>query len=104
MHDSPFNFFIVFLEMKDHHSICCYLNDLDNTHLIRLGGALGLLYPELKNMSQGDYFLGDMVHAWLLMKDNVESRSGQPTWESLAKCLDDTGQKGIATTIRKEKG
>ena len=92
------------LEMKDLYSICCYLTDLDNSHLIRLGGALGLLYPELKNMSQGDYFIGDLVHSWLLMKDNVLSMSGQPTWGSLAKCLDDIGQKGIARTIRQEKG
>ena len=47
------------------------------------------------------YFLlsGDMVEAWLKMKDDVYDEHGEPTWNSLVKGLKKVNQKSIASKI-----
>ena len=63
---------------------------------IDLGGALGLYYPHLRKMSP---LLKEMVAAWLNREDNVLSASGDPSWASLIKALQDINQAGIAKKI-----
>ena len=45
-------------------------------------------------------FCLNLVLAWLREEDEVSERSGKPSWESLAKALEEIGQNGIARTIR----
>ena len=82
--------------MADHYAITKHLRDLSNEELIGVGGALGLLYPHLRRMSP---FLEEMVAAWLNREDNVLSASGEPSWASLIKALQDIDQPGIAKKI-----
>ena len=85
------------LTMADHFAVTEHLRDLCNeSDLIRLGGALGLYYPHLRRMNP---FLEELVAAWLNRRDNVLSASGDPTWVSLIKALQDIDQPGIAQKI-----
>lgn len=86
--------------MRNHFDVTCYLGDLEKTQIIKLGGALGLFYPNLKKMEGS---LDDMVEAWLRKDDQVLSKSGHPTWKSLVRALELTGNAGIAENIRKDK-
>ena len=86
--------------MADHHDVCQELKGLSQEELINLGGALGLLYPRLKQMTP---LPEEMVAAWLSKKDNVLKRTGQPTWRSLVDALKRTGQADIAHKIIREK-
>ena len=83
--------------MKDHFEVTQYLTDLEPTQILRLGGALGLHYPNLKKMQTP---LEDMVEAWLRKDDSVLEKSGPPTWKSLVKALETTGNTGIAEKIK----
>ena len=85
--------------MDDHYAVTKELSYLDNQELIRLGTALGLLYPHLKRMMN---LPGDMVDSWLRKDDNVLNKSGPPTWASLAKALEAIDHTGIAAMIRKK--
>ena len=96
MHHVPF--FCVGID--DHFDVTNYLGELDINQIRSLGGALGLLYPNLKKMESP---LEDMVEAWLRKDDNVLTRSGPPTWKSLVKALKDIGNNGIAEKIIHEK-
>ena len=89
-----------FAEQKDHFDIQRYLKDMDTEQLRQLGLALGLHYPTLKKM---DSMPDDLIHAWLLCRESVMSRSGEPTYNSLAKMLDEIGQCGLAQDVRKQK-
>ena len=83
--------------MVDHHDIICQeINNLSQKELISLGGALGLLYPRLKQMTP---LPEEMVAAWLSKEDNVLKRTGQPTWRSLADALKRTGHADLAEKI-----
>ena len=77
-----------------------YLNDLSNEQLINLGGALGLGFPTLQRMKD---LPSEMVAAWLLRQENVLERSGEPTYERLAKALAKIGQNGLAKDVREQK-
>ena len=70
------------------------LKDLGHNELVELGGALGLLYPNLSHMNKP--ILQEMVACWLKRKDNVMSITGEPTWSSLIKALKSISQPGIA--------
>ena len=85
--------------IDDHFTVTKYLDDLANKQIIRLGTALGLLYPKLKNM---DNLPDDMVYAWLLKEDKV-LQIGAPTWANLVKALKEISQNGVAETIEREK-
>ena len=82
--------------MADHYSVTKQLKDLSSEELIGVGGALGLYYPNLRRMNP---LLEEMVAAWLNRKDNVLSCSGDPSWVSLVKVLQDLCHPGIAKTI-----
>lgn len=86
--------------MKDLFEITKYIKDISEEQLKKLGGALGLLYPTLNKMKD---LLHDMVAAWLLRQDDVREKSGEPTFESLAKALEEIGHKGIACDVREQK-
>ena len=73
---------------------------MDNRQLRQLGLALGLHYPTLKRMES---MPDDLIHAWLLRQDSVTERSGEPTYSTLAKALEDIGQVGIAQDVRNQK-
>ena len=45
--------------------------------------------------------LGDMIQAWLNGDDDVTTRSGPPSWSSLATALERTGHTAIASKVRK---
>ena len=65
----------------------------------RLGVALGLHYPKLSDMKSTE----EMVEAWLNREYNVLSKSGTPTWSTLASALDAIGQTGIAEDVREKE-
>ena len=84
------------LTMADHYIVTKHLRDLSNdSDLIGLGGALGLYYPDLRRMNP---LLEELVAAWL-RQDNVMSASGDPSWASLIKALQETNHPGIAKKI-----
>ena len=82
--------------MADHHIITTHLRDLKNEVLMDLGGALGLRYSHLHNMSRP--LLNEMVVAWLNREDHVLS-IGDPSWARLIQALKDIHQPGIAKDI-----
>ena len=47
---------------------------------------------------------GDMVDAWIVMKDDVFGRSGEATWTSLVKALEEVKQTSLAAQIKKDIG
>ena len=59
----------------------------------------------MKDMKDTDSFLDDMISSWLQQADQVATKSGVPTWRSLAKALKHKllGQNGIASQILKDK-
>ena len=84
------------------HSIDEYLHDIPNDDLVRLGLELGLKYDKLKQLESvrsGNFCL-DLISSWLREVDDVNERSGKPSWDSLAKALEEIGQNGIAKNVR----
>ena len=82
--------------MKDHFKVTTFLGNLDKNDLKKLGGALGLSYPKLRNMEP---LCEDMVAAWLNKEDHVTEVSGEPSWKSLKEALQVIGQTGLANKI-----
>ena len=95
-------FFVTAVESSlgppDHFETSRLLKPLSNDELIELGTALGLSYSNLKRMTM---LLGDMIQAWLNGDDDVTTRSGFPSWTSLATALERTGHTTIASKVRK---
>ena len=81
--------------MKDHQDVCEALKDLNLSHYVQLGGALGLSYNTYRKFSN----VGDLVASWLRREDDVLRKSGEPTWSKLADALDKIGQTGISQDI-----
>ena len=79
-----------------HHDVCDILKDLNLSHLIDLGSALGLSYIKCKECSTKS----DIVACWLRKEDNVLSKSGEPTWSVLEDALEKIRQRGIAESVR----
>ena len=65
--------------------------------IIKLGEHLGLSRPKLLRMKD---MPGDMVAAWLRQEDHVITKTGTPTWRTLADALDVINQRGVAEVIR----
>ena len=84
--------------MKDHFKVIRFLENLDKKDLKKLGGALGLSYPKLRNMHM-ESLCEDMIAAWLNKEDFVSEKSGDPSWDSLKTALSEIGQAGIANAI-----
>ena len=85
------------LTMADHFAVTRHLRDMNNEELTDLGGALGLRYSNLRNMSRP--LLGEMVAAWLNGEDMVLATTGNPSWASLRQALQKIDQLGIAEKI-----
>ena len=85
---------------QDHYEVCQSLRNLNDRDLVELGQALGLSYTTLERMKN---VLEEMVAAWLNRRDNVLSRSGEPTWAKLSEALKDIRHTGIAQDILKTK-
>ena len=93
-----FSYIHHYIGMKDHFQVTEYLSDLTKEELLKLGSALGLLWPNLKKMTM---LCEDLVEGWLNGADNVVATSGQPTWASLIKALEKIKLKGVAGKIKK---
>ena len=91
---------IVHTGNEDTFEVAEYLHQIGNTEICRLGAALGLDWSSLKKMKD---LPEDMVHAWLLRKDDVIKKSGNPTWSSLVVALRKVGHNGIAQTIEEQR-
>lgn len=91
----------VYVGISDHLQVTQLIQELPLDELVKLGEVLGLSYPNVKRMRDrpGD-MLGDMVAAWLRQEDYVIEKSGDPTWNSLAKALKEIGQHGIAKQVK----
>ena len=100
LHLFLFSFFVAQLTVDDLFEVTQYLGTLLPEDLIRLGGALGLHYSNLKMMNP---LREDMVSAWLNQQDNVIKKSGKPTWESLMRALETIGHGGLAQRIAQGK-
>ena len=82
--------------MDDHHTICVALEDLELSHIARLGGALGLLYSKCADMSS----IEELVASWLRGEDNVLNKKyGKPTWNRLASALEEIRQMGYMRLV-----
>lgn len=81
--------------MRDHQDICEALKDLNLSHCVELGGALGLSHNKCKEFSN----IGELVASWLRREDDVLKRYGEPTWSKLADALKRIGQTGICQDI-----
>ena len=91
----PF-YIAILLTMKDHFRVVQFLENLDKRDLKKLGEALGLSYPKLRNMEP---LCDEMVAAWLNKEDEVMEQSGEPSWNSLKTALRKIGQTGLADSI-----
>ena len=84
--------------MADHFEVTELLENLDKKGVIKLGTALGLSFIKLMKM---EMFPDEMVASWLRGDDDVNKKSGPPSWESLATALDKTRHTDIASKARK---
>ena len=81
---------------SDHFKVSQYLQSLDEDHIRKVGGALGLSYNILHKMTK---YPDDMVAAWLRREEFVRSMSGEPTWRTLVEAL----RKGTAREIEEKE-
>ena len=87
------------LTSADHAKIKKFLKILTNEELKNVGVELGLSYHHLEKM--GHDCLNELVHCWLNKDDDVMETSGTPSWESLARAVEEAGFTGVASSIRK---
>ena len=80
-----------------------YLHLLDKSCFLRLGMCLGLEYSSVKDLLDSKTYREDVIAAWLRRQDNVDKKSGVPTWRTLVKALRNpqVKQEGIAGDIEK---
>ena len=77
-----------------------FLEPLSKGEQKKLGLELGLRWPRLKKMMEGDSLLDDMLDSWLQEDDNVTKTSGHPSLKSLATALEKAGLTNVATSVR----
>lgn len=82
--------------MDDHFEVCEYLRNLSTRQVMELGVALGITHPRLRRMKD---HISEMVAAWLIQSDNVLRKSGIPCLSTLAKALEEIGERGIARDL-----
>ena len=85
--------------MGDLLLVARHLRDLSNEDMKNLGVALGLQSSSLQQMAEYNLKI-QIVNAWLIGKDDVYTRSGPPSWTSLAKALESIGHTTIANAIK----
>lgn len=83
--------------MTNIHDIKECLKNLTTGQIKEVGLALGLLYPNLQKMST---LPEDMIQAWLQKSDEVLTKSGEPTVESLLKALHSSNMSGTADIVK----
>ena len=98
------NFFLHIAE-SDIFEISGYLHKLDRTNFFRLGLCLGLRHSSIEDMKHSETYREDIIAAWLRRQDDVDQKTGIPTWRTLVKALENPqiGQVGIARTISSDK-
>ena len=84
---------------KDHFQIQQYLTKLSIQDLTKVAMNLGLDYSRFLRVSP-ESLLQNMVQAWLRKDDDVIEKSGEPSWDSLCKALEECGHKGTALNIK----
>lgn len=62
--------------------------DFKKDDIYNLGLTLGLNQPHVKNMRDSDTFRDDVIASWL-QKEDLVAKTGEPTWNTLAKALRD---------------
>ena len=81
--------------------------DFGKNDSYNLGLELGLNQPHVKNMRDSDTFRDDVIASWLQKEDRVV-KTGEPTWNTLARALRDprVNKAEVATKIESdiEKG
>ncbi len=71
--------------------------------LIDLGEALGLgRMPMTLKRSSPDVLPGYLIGAWIRRDYEVLERTGEPTWRSLAKAMNEIGLTGISVDIQRD--
>ena len=88
------------LTYKDHDQIAMCLGDLSNREIANVGVMLGLRYSRFKKMNP-ESFMDDMVLAWLRKDDDIDEKTGDPSWYTLCQALEDCGHNGIASNIKR---
>ena len=96
------NFFIL-PGLPSFPEVTSYLRKLDNVKLYDLAGELGLNVTDLRNRVSVDSLPRVLCERWLREDDDVQTRSGDPSWSSLAKAMCRIGANGLARKIEKEK-
>ena len=96
------NFFIL-PGLPSFPEVTSYLRKLDNVKLYDLAGELGLNVTDLRNRVSVDSLPRVLCERWLREDDDVQTRSGDPSWSSLAKAMRRIGANGLARKIEKEK-
>lgn len=86
--------------MKDLNDVIQMIENLTHEQVQNLGVALGLDYSTVSHMSN---IKTDMVHSWLIKKDNVHFVGGDPTWRSFAEGCVKKNLLGNAEDIKKSE-
>ena len=82
-----------------------YLWELDRQNFLHLGLCLGLRYSSIMDMIHSETYRADVIAAWLQRQDDVDQKTGVPTWRTLVKALQNPQimQEGIARRISIDK-
>jgi len=92
-----------FLAESDIFEITQYLHPINKAQIFRIGLCLGLSYTKLKDTMDSQTYREDVIAAWLRREDDVQQKTGIPTWRVLVMALNQQGQNGIASKISKAK-
>ena len=86
---------------SDIFEITGYLHQLDRKNFRLLGMCLGLRRSSIEDMMHSESYRADVIAAWLRRQDDVDKKTGIPTWRTLVKALRNpqVGQAGIASVI-----
>jgi len=92
-----------FLAESDIFEITEYLHPINKAQILRIGLCLGLSHTKLRDTMESQTYREDMIAAWLRREDDVQQKTGIPTWRVLVMALNKQGQNGIASKISKAK-
>lgn len=57
-------------------------------------------YPKIRDLQSAENFRLEVISAWIREEDGVREKGGKPSWEGLAKALEEIGQNGVGRTVR----
>ena len=94
---------LIFIGQDQFTAVYKYLQNIETEKLILLGMFLGLSQVELKRCTAKE-LLRDLITWWMEKRHRVKEESGEPTWRSLAKALQDecVGLTGTSQDIQKD--